>query len=295
MSVRLGAAPTLWNPEALAELGAPPVPWTQVLDEIAQAGYAGTEWAPTFPPDPLALKGELECRGLALAAAPWAPGLLSASEIEQAFEALDARLEALSDAGCEVLLLSEAPRPERRRVAGRVQAEGGPLLAESQWETLAGALDELARRAAGRGLSLAFRPTIGSYVETPTELKKLMNLTDPGRVGLAVDTGHLAYAGADPVETVETYWRRVRYVRLTDLDAAIRTRTLAAGRDFEHALKARVFPELGEGALDLPRLKTALTEAGWSGWLVSGQETTRLAPLAAAKANQQALKRLLPL
>lgn len=292
MTFRLAAAPTLWNHDALPALTAPGVPYAQVLDEIAQLGYAGTELGAGFPGDFERLKQELDRRGLSLAGAAYAPGLLDASEVEAAFAALDPWLDGLQAAGCETLLVAEKPRAPRQAVAGRVQAEGGPFLSETQWQTLADALAELGRRARSRGLSLAFRPQAGSFVETATELKKLMNLTDPVTVGLCLDTGHLAYAGSDPVAVIETYWRRLRYVRLSDLDGGVRTRVLASGRGFHEALKARVFPELGTGSLALPRVLTALEAAGWSGWVVSAQETSRLSPLAAAKANVLALRQL---
>ena len=60
-------------------------------------------------------------------------------------------------------------------------------------------LTELADRLAERGLRLAYHHHMGTVVETPAEIDRLMAATR-GSVGLLLDTGHLAFAGADPAD-----------------------------------------------------------------------------------------------
>src|SRR5690242_7821959 len=70
MSIRVASAPVSWG---IMESIEPPAdyPYSRVLDEIARAGYSGTELGPYgfLPVDPAALRAELEHRNLALCSA----------------------------------------------------------------------------------------------------------------------------------------------------------------------------------------------------------------------------------
>ncbi len=50
-----------------------------------------------------------------------------------------------------------------------------------------------------------FHPHCGGYVETPDEIDELMRATDPARLGLVLDTGHVIYGGGDPLEVFEAH------------------------------------------------------------------------------------------
>ena len=39
----------------------------------------------------------------------------------------------------------------------------------------------------------------GTFVETPAEIERLLEETDPDTIGLLLDTGHAVYGGADPL------------------------------------------------------------------------------------------------
>jgi hypothetical protein len=48
------------------------IPYLQLLDEMAAAGYAATEWASSTSKDPAALAADLRARGLRLLGGLWA-------------------------------------------------------------------------------------------------------------------------------------------------------------------------------------------------------------------------------
>lgn len=56
------------------------------------------------------------------------------------------------------------------------------------------------------------------FVETPQEIDKLMQLTDPDLLGLCLDTGHYAFGGGDPVKALETYYPRIWHIHFKDYD-----------------------------------------------------------------------------
>ena len=287
-ALRFGTVPILWNNDDVPEL-TPAVPFERVLDEVQQAGFAGTELGTNYPRDPEVLKAALDARGLTLSGAYYCPGLTDGHSVATALNEVNAFLDFLAAAGCGTLIAAEPITKERARVAGRVMEAGARTLRDDEWENLADALNELGARCQARGLQLAFHNHAGTFVETPTELKKLMNLTDPQLVGLCLDTGHYAYGGGKPAEAIDTYRWRLRYVHLKDLDGAVKESVVRHGLDFLEALRRRVFTELGAGTADLAAVAAKLREIDYDGWVVAEQDTSKLAPLEAATRNRRAL------
>jgi inosose dehydratase len=288
--IRFGTVPMLWNNEDVPDVtGA--VHFEQVLDEIAQAGYEGTELGASYPRNPDLLKAALSARNLTLSAAYYCPGLTDPQEAEAALDQVDGFLDFLAAVGAQTLVVAEPLSKARAAVAGRVRMGDAPTLSDDNWQTLADSLNQLGARCAARGMNLAFHNHVGTYIETANELKKLLNLTDPRLVGLCLDTGHYAYAGGNPLEVLETYLLRLRLVHLKDLDARVLGGVIAQRLNFTEALRRRVFTELGKGSVPVAQIANFLQAQGWSGWVVADQDTSFLTPLEAAKANRQALDR----
>lgn len=69
--VRLGITPTGWsNSDDLSIDLVPPIPYQQILSEMALSGFKGSQGAPKFPKDINELKREFEMRGLTISE-PW--------------------------------------------------------------------------------------------------------------------------------------------------------------------------------------------------------------------------------
>src|SRR5438132_13091074 len=70
-TLRVGNAPCSWGSLEFENTGAEPIGYRQMLDELAETGYAGTElgdWG-FMPTDPAALRRELNLRKLAMVGA----------------------------------------------------------------------------------------------------------------------------------------------------------------------------------------------------------------------------------
>jgi inosose dehydratase len=121
---------------------------------------------------------------------------------------------------------------------------------------------------------VAWHQHTGTFVETPDELVRLMDLTDPALLGVCLDVGHYIVGGGDPVAAVEQFGARVRHVHLKDVDPTVLGR-LRAGElaDFPAAIRARLFTELGAGILDLPAVLAPLARLDYAGWLMVEQDS----------------------
>jgi inosose dehydratase len=254
------------------------VPYARMLDELAQAGYAGTElgdWG-FLPADAATLRDELGRRSLALAGA-FVPVALADRAAHEEGERQALRVATLlRDShdprdGAPILVLADDATPARMAVAGRAGVEHE--LSAAGWRTLAQGAERIARAVRdATGLRTAFHHHCGTHVETPTEVKRLLDLTDPELVGLCFDTGHYTYGGGDAVDGLRRAGERVWHVHMKDCDGEALARARSDGQRYWDAVRDGVFCELGAGVVDVAAVLAGLRERGYSGWLVVEDE-----------------------
>jgi inosose dehydratase len=264
--IRVANAPVSWGIMEV-EGWSPPLPPQIFLDELKAAGYDGTELGPYgyLPTEPQALGAELKRRSLTLTSA-FVPLRLKEpgtdlSEAEQVAKLLQAL-------GAKYLVLSDALWREREAVAGRVD-EGGVRLTDAEWKTLARNIRAVSEVAAWAGLRCVFHHHVGTYVETPAEVERLLDMTD---LGLCLDTGHYVYGGGDPVEAVRKFGKRIEYLHFKDVDPSRLRSANQARLSFLDGVRSGVFCELGSGAVRFPELITELSRIGYDGWAVVEQD-----------------------
>lgn len=288
--MRIATAPINWNNEDVPGYRAP-TPYPGILDEIVRAGYAATEWSTSLPADPAQLEPDLRARGLAMLGAFVGMNLRDdverASELERGL----AKAAFLRELGAGFVIASDAGDAVRAEAAGH--AEDAPKMRGAQLRGMAGALEELARAVEGMGMKLVFHPHVGTYVETPEEIDRLFEATDPELVGWCLDTGHQVYGGADLASLMEAHGGRVRYVHVKDVDRDVLAEARRSGWSFIEALKHYVFSPVGTGVVPLREVLQRLAHHGYDGWLVVEQDTTAEDPTETARRNREALERLL--
>jgi inosose dehydratase len=297
--IRVANAPCSWGVLEFATPRAEPVPFNQVLDEIRQTGYAGTElgdWG-FMPTDPVRLQHEIAARNLELIGA-FVPVALAMAERHAdgvATAIRTARLMRNAGASRAFIVLADdnASVPVRELNAGRIGPEHG--LSESQWLAFAAGAELIARTVLDEtGLRTVFHHHCGGYVETPTEVDELMGRTDPGRVGLVLDTGHAKYGGGDPVAILERHASRVWHVHFKDCDRAVAARARAGGLGYLAAVRAQLFCELGRGSVDFEAVIAGLKRIVYDGWIVVEQDVFpgRGTPAESARRNREYLRGL---
>jgi inosose dehydratase len=152
---------------------------------------------------------------------------------------------------------------------GRDGYDARPELDGAGWATLLANLDRIADHALSRGLEASLHPHIGTMIETGPETERVLS---GSRIGLCVDTGHLAAAGADPSAIVRVDPSRVRHVHLKDVDRALAARVVAGEVTFTEAVRAGLFVPLGTGGVDVTSIVDTLEGAGYAGWYVLEQD-----------------------
>jgi inosose dehydratase len=139
---------------------------------------------------------------------------------------------------------------------------------------------------------MAFHHHMGTVIETEAEIDRLMASTGPA-VGLLLDTGHLAYAGGDPLAVARRHLARINHVHCKDVRLAVLKRVRARDSSFLDAVVDGVFTVPGDGAIDYRPLLAALRQASYQGWLVveAEQDPAKAHPLTYARMGHDYLSR----
>lgn len=288
MALRVGINPLTWSNDDKPELGAENSLET-CLQEAREAGYAGIELGGKFPRTAAELRPILERHRLQLVSGWYGSRLLErAPEVEMA--ALRAHLDLLSDMGCAVMVFAE--------VSGCVHGDASiplsrrPRLGADDWAGFGKRLTTVAEHLADRGVAMTYHYHMGTVVETEADIDRLMGATGDA-VGLLLDTGHLTYAGGDPVRLAGRHGARINHVHCKDIRRPALDRARAGDWSFLDAVVAGVFTVPGDGCIDFPGVLVALRDAGYGGWLVveADQDPAKAHPATYARMGREGLAR----
>ncbi|MET9089636.1 TIM barrel protein [Streptomyces sp. NPDC004237] len=256
---RIGSAPDSWG------VWFPDDPhqttWTRFLDELALAGYSWLELGPYgfLPTDPEVLREELGRRNLRLSGAT-AGGPLHLREAHENIrkELLQVGRLAASQEARYVVFLPAMYRDLHNGALlepSELDADGRRALVEGATE-LARALYE------ETGTRFVFHPHAETHVETDEQIAAFLADTDPGFVGLCLDTGHVAYRHGDTRRLMREFAERIWYVHLKQVDPQILDRADQQQLPFAKAVQLGVMceppqgvpslQEIGEGLAHLP-------------------------------------------
>jgi sugar phosphate isomerase/epimerase len=241
----------------------------QILESVAEAGYAGVEFSNQMIGEYLAqperFARALAQHGLACAGFAYArTGFTDPAQETADLAGAEAALQFAAHFGVP-LCLGGPSSPDRR-----------------EWQAkLAQALRfyaQVAGRALKSGVSLAVHAHSHhtSLVLTASEYDRLLEGVAPLGIGFNPDTGHILRGGQDLMACLVRHRDLIRHVHIKDVDA--------------HGNWA----PLGQGITPLAELLGWLEGIGYSGWVVIEEESgaVRPEPSAAIAANRRTLRSL---
>ena len=289
MNVSLGINPLTWSNDDLPALGRD-IPLETCLLDAAACGYAGVELGHKFPRSPEVLGPLLARHGLALVSGWYSLRLLE-RDADAEFEAMRPHFELLSSLGSRVMVCCEVTSCVHGDIDARLSAR--PQLLASAFDAFAQRLSALARRMRDNGMRLAYHHHMGTVIQTEAEVDALMNACEP-EVELLLDTGHLVFAGGDPLRAAGNHATRIAHVHCKDIRPEVLKRVLNADTSFLEAVLQGVFTVPGDGCIDYDAVFRPLRAAGYEGWLVveAEQDPAIADPVTYATLGHRTLARL---
>ncbi|MFF4008240.1 sugar phosphate isomerase/epimerase family protein [Streptomyces sp. NPDC001717] len=254
--IRVGSAPDSWGvwfPDDPRQ-----TPWERFLDEVADAGYEWIELGPYgyLPTDPARLAEETAKRGLRVSAGTVFTGLHHGPAVWEATWEHVSRIAELTRAmGAAHLVV--IPSFWRDDKTGEMLEDR--TLSASQWRELASQTERLGREVRDRyGLRIVVHPHADTHIDTPANVARFLDATDPELVSLCLDTGHYAYCGGDSVQAIETFAERIGYLHLKQVDPRVLAEVVAQELPFGPAVGRGVMCEPPSG---VPALEPVLAAA----------------------------------
>jgi inosose dehydratase len=295
--IQIANAPCSWG--VIENIAGERITYKQVIDEIEQTGYVGTElgdWG-FMPTDPAQLAAELNARHLQLLGS-WVNVYLHDAARHEASIAdcvRTAKLVAAVGGAQAVIVLGNDPYgdPFRTKIAGRVRP--ADAMSDAQWKIFADGANRVARAVKEEtGLRTVFHHHVGTWVETPAETARFLEMTDAQLVGLCFDTGHWTFAGGDAVDGLKQHAARVWHVHFKDCAPRIAAQSRVEEWDGPTSVGHGVFCELGKGAVDFAGVIQQLRAMQYDGWLVVEQDVLpgMGAPKESAARNRAYLREL---
>jgi inosose dehydratase len=248
-----------------------------VLDEVADAGYAGIDLGPVgYLGAGRELGERLAARNLGLAGAYLELPYADPRALDAALPALDDLLDTFE--AVRPYVRGPAPRPTladsgseaRRNRPGQANEDHGLGLDADGWRRFGMGLERAVTRCRERGHEPTFHHETGSHVEAPWEIERVLELSD---IGLCLDTGHLLLGGGDPVRALSDWGPRINQVHLKDARRSVMAAIAAEGAPTAEIWAREVFTPLGAGDLDVDGVLDGLRSMGYGGWLVVEQDS----------------------
>jgi inosose dehydratase len=234
------------------------------ISDISGVGYQGTEMfdgnLAAFADRPDVLQDALKTAGLELVAVYTGANFIYDDILEDELHKISQAAKLASEFGASRLV-----------VGGGAQRASGEQ--PDDMAKLGRALDQVVEIAASFGLECSYHPHLGTIVEGPEALERLMGLS---QIKFCPDTAHLTAGGGNPVELIEKYADRLAHVHL---------------KDFKYATGE--FLPLGQGDIDFPGVIAAVRSSGYDSWLMVELDSYDGDPSVAAAISKSYLDDLL--
>ncbi len=286
--VRIGINPLTWTNDDLPALGEENS-LEKCLTEAKQAGYEGVELGRKFPRDAAVLGPILKKFQLNLVSG-WYSGRLLERSVEDEIKALQPHLRLLKALGSTAMVFCEVSRC----VHGdrKVPLSKRPQLAQTEWKPFSERLDAVAAYLEKQGVRMAYHHHMGTVIQAEDEVDRMMDSTR--HVGLLLDTGHLTFAGGDPLRALKRHAKRITHVHCKDIREEKLAQAKKQDLSFLDAVLGDVFAVPGDGSIDFAPILKALAGHGYSGWLVveADQDPAKAHPLTHARIGHDCLRPL---
>jgi len=270
--IMLGNAPCSWG--ILEYDDCQMVPYNIMLDELTSIGYIGTELGDLgyMPMNYTKLINEIKKRGLQVI------GAFVSYDLSNPKSYTEGRYYATRIASLLSLFKYQKTKPHivlsdavvnetRIKNSGRQQTKMSVtrctyLMSEVKY--IKTVLNET------YGLNTVFHPHCGSFIETPREIEKLLELTD---IDLVFDTGHFILGSGnryDIIDFLNKYKNRIYTYHFKDCSEEILNNLNDS--NYFNLVNRGVFCELGKGVIDFEEILYWLESNDYIGWILVEQD-----------------------
>lgn len=280
--IRLAIAPIGWSNDDMHDLGGH-ISFEQCIHEMALAGYEGCEVGHKFPRDPEQLSTALKPYQLQVASAWFSTYFTESGRADETIKGFITHMNFLKSMGAKVIVVCECGHS----IQGQPLPVFGkkPEFSDTEWRDLAAGLHHIGELARQQNMEIVYHHHMGTGIQQSDEIDRLMEMTDADLVSLLLDSGHLTFAGENPLMTLQKHAARIRHIHLKDIRKDVLLQVRTQKLSFLDAVRAGVFTVPGDGCIDFAPLFQAIQDMQYQGWWVveAEQDPDKANPLTYAK------------
>jgi inosose dehydratase len=228
-------------------------PLAELLQILTDLGFSAVHTLIDRPTDVDQYAAALVAAGLEAAPGYFAFPFDDQTAVDQAKRRAEDAAYTHRDLGLDHIFIADTLNPIRVARPGRGEAADPRRLS-----AMAASLARVCEVFTHRGVTPCLHQHVASWVETEQEYLHMLELIDPALLAAGPDTGHLAYANADPAAVIGALAGRVRVAHLKDLHAAVKDE--APDRDYFAAVASGLWTEPGRGDVNLQRVLAVLRD-----------------------------------
>lgn len=266
VDVKFGISPLTWTNDDMPSLGGE-IPLETCLSEMQQAGFTGTELGTKYPRDPKVIIPLLKEYGLSIASGWFSGNLFDDNQsVKQEIEAFKPHLELLLAAGCTATVYGEVSNT----VHGSMDiplSKRHIVENDDRWRWYGERMTKFADYTKSQGIFVGYHHHMGTIVESASDIDKLMKYSGES-LGLTLDTGHISFAGDDPVAAIQKHGDRIVHVHFKDIRPEVVQKVKDEDLSFLQAVLKGVYTVPGDGCIDYPAVFKTLKSIGYKGWLL---------------------------
>ena len=276
MAVKIGISLIAWQNDDLPDLTAG-FTTEGAMEDAGRIGYQGVERGRRMPADTDGLRSYLDRYGVSLCGG-WCSGSLMTASLEDEKAAVRQQVEQFVALDAPCIVYAECSNSVQGDLSMPVRNR--PKLSRDDVKSYASKLTELAKWMSDKGMTLSYHHHMGSMIEDAEDIDWLMEGSGP-EVTLLYDTGHLLFAGADPLAVLDRWGDRVHHVHFKDVRPDKMAWVRAENRSFLDGVRAGVYSVPGdpEGCIDFQAITDRLKAMDYGGWIVvEAEQDPALAP-----------------
>lgn len=265
MSVKIGISLIAWQNDDLPDLTAA-FTTEGAMKDAGKIGYLGVERGRRMPADTDGLRAYLDRYGVSLCGG-WCSGNLMVVTVDEEKEAIRQQVDQFAALQAPCIVYAECSNTIQGDIARPVSQR--PKLGRDEILAYAAKLSELAKWSAGEGCVLSYHHHMGAMIQDAEDIDWLMEGSSED-LTLLYDTGHLHFAGVDPVAVLDKWGHRVHHVHFKDVRQPVLDWVRSQDRSFLDGVAAGVYSVPGdpEGCIDFQSIADRLKAMSYDGWIV---------------------------
>jgi inosose dehydratase len=263
------------------KLGAGAIAWTnpgtpefddsytaeQIISQMSDLGYEGTEMNRKYPSDREALNSLLDQYRMKISSQYKFVVFSNPAIVDDEMKSFKEHADFLYSMGCKYVIVSERGGSAHW---DPVTGDSGVItpLNEESWASLIDNLHKAGEYCNQHGMRLVYHYHAGTVIEQHAEIDYLMDHTDPAKISLLFDTGHAYYGNYEPLELLQKHLQRIHYIHLKDVRKEVLHRARKENIDFKQGVVEGIFTVPGDGDIDFEPIFAILLNRGYDSWII---------------------------